>query len=104
MKAPIGYTLVQHSGYAWGGDNTFARAVEVVGITRKSEKKLVESSGGIVFENWIEADDFSMDVMYPNNTGIVPSADGGFGPMLNGLKIYVLCANDWTKTSGQVTV
>jgi hypothetical protein len=100
----VGYTLVQHSAYGWGDDNTFARGVEVVGIS-KSEKKIVENSGGIVFDDYMEADDFSFAVMYPDNTigGIIPMATGGFGPLLNGLKIYVLSQSDWAKTSRQVT-
>jgi hypothetical protein len=93
--ADLGYTLVKHSGAEWGGNATFSRGVEVVGINSQRQRERIEQAGGIIFDKWIDADEFSMAVMYPDNgLGLIPKARGTFGPMISNLPLYIPCATD----------
>ena len=96
MSKNFGFTLVSHSGYDWGGNQSFSNGVEVVAVTSAKQVRIINDSGGIVFSSYIEADDFSMDVMYPDDyKGIIPKARGGFGPKTGNLRLYILAAADW---------
>lgn len=91
----FGYTLVEHSGSAWGGNASFVNGVETVCITTKKQRQIVEEAGGVIFEKWIDADEFSMAVMYPDDgTGLIPKARGRFGPPINALRLYIPSSAD----------
>ena len=101
----FGYTLVEHSGSAWGGDPTFARGVEVVGVVTKQQQLRVIEAGGMIFDKWIDADDFSMAVMYPNDgLGLIPKARGTFGPLVSNLRLYIPLFGRQDASQGGVVV
>jgi hypothetical protein len=96
LSKNFGFTLVQHSGYAWGGNQAFANGIEVVAVTSAKQVSVINDAGGIVFPSYMEADDFSYKVMYPGrDIGLIPRSRGGFGPKIGDLRVYVLAAADW---------
>lgn len=85
------HTIVQHSAYGYGGDPTFARGLETRQLDTKAEIAKVEKAGGLVFDDYCEAEDFAMDAMYPPEaTGFTPMAKGTFATVkIDGLAVYV---------------
>lgn len=92
MKNEFRWTLVQHSGFGYNGDSTFERGLEVRQIRNPVDIKLVENSGGVLFESYSEADSVAEDWMYPDdgNSSLVPAAMGEFSDQkIDGLRIYI---------------
>ena len=85
------FTIVQHSAMAYKGDTDFRHGLEEYFIRTKREENKVLKAGGIIFDSYIEASDFCMKAMYPNESdGLIPEAKGIFSESdLNGLKIYI---------------
>lgn len=51
------WTLVQHSGFGYGGKSEFAKAVEVRNICSRSMENRVRKAGGMIFESYLAASD-----------------------------------------------
>jgi hypothetical protein len=85
------WTVVQHSGFGYNGNPQFEQAVETTGGLTTAEAKLVEHVGGVVFDTYMEAEEFAEKANYPeSNFGIIPTAKGTFSTRrINGLKIYI---------------
>lgn len=49
------YTLVQHSGYGYGGKETFKKAVEVMHLDGPRDVALVSKYGGLIYNTYAEA-------------------------------------------------
>jgi hypothetical protein len=83
------YAIVQHSGYAWGEDPTFAKAVEQIGVSTKQAEAVV-ALGGRVFDNYMDADRFAEAENYPPTVfGLIPAAPGTFtDAKVNDLPVY----------------
>ena len=85
------YTLVQHSGYGYGGKPEFMAAVETRQISGK-EIDRVKKVGGVVFDAFHEADEAENRENYPPGVkGIIPRVRGRFHPTaaVDRLKIYL---------------
>jgi hypothetical protein len=85
------WTVVQHSGYGYAEKEGFKQATEVRKITNKTELKLVEKVGGLVFDNYLMADEYTERANYPAaNGGLHPRASGTFSDKtIDGLRIYL---------------
>jgi hypothetical protein len=84
------YTVVQHSGYGYGGDELFEAGLESRELHAASEIARVRKAGGMLFPSYLEAEDFAEKAMYPEGSGIVPAAKGTFAEAkIDGLRIYV---------------
>lgn len=84
------WTIVQHSGYGYGGDEGFRHAVEVRQVSTRAEKARVASAGGMLFPSWRAADDYCDSANYPPEvSGLYPRARGSFSThKVDGLAIY----------------
>ena len=84
------WTIVQHSAYGYNDDEDFKAGLEVRSITKKSEFDRVQKVGGILFEDYTEADNYMMGQMYPPDIkGLIPHAAGSFSDQeIDGLRIY----------------
>lgn len=98
-RAPSKWTLVQHSGYGFGGDTQFIRAVEIASIETKKEIDTIEKLGGLIFDSYIDADEAEYAENYPdpNDQSIIPNCRGTFArAKISGLKIYIPLSKDKT--------
>ncbi len=85
------YTVVRHSGYGYAGKEGFAQGLEVRSIDKKSEINLVEKVGGLLFDTWKDADDFTDQACFPEGyEGMYPIAQGTFSSRcIDELQIYI---------------
>lgn len=85
------YTVVQHSGYTYGGNPEFEQAVEPRMIPNVRDLRKVQAAGGVVLDGYVEAEDFCDAANYPPGTeGIVPQARGTFADVrVDSLRVYV---------------
>lgn len=85
------WTLVQHSGFGYGGDRQFARAVENASVDTKRDLGAVIKVGGVLFDTYQESSDAEYKENYPNpDMGITPFCRGSFAKSkIDGLKIYI---------------
>jgi hypothetical protein len=85
------WIIVQHSGFEYGGKPGFGQAAETRMVSTARQRNLVEKAGGVLFENCVEAEEFSELANYPEGSeGIYPRAFGSFSPlMIGGLRIYI---------------
>ena len=88
------YTVVQHSGFGYGGDPTFRRGLESQHVGTQAVLKRVRQAGGVLFPNYATAEDYCMEEMYrtapPGAFTLVPDAPGEFSDkVVEGLHIYV---------------
>ncbi len=85
------YTLVRHSGFGYAGDRTFEKAVESRTVRTKAEQALVTKEGGVLYEEYIQAEDAGADENYPGAyRGMIPVAQGTFSEKrIDGLHIYI---------------
>jgi hypothetical protein len=85
------WTIVQHSGYAFGGKPEFSQGLETMGIDTPAVMNRVRQAGGLVFTDYDEAEDYAQEQMYPPDVqGLIPRALGGFSHQhVNGLAIYI---------------
>jgi hypothetical protein len=86
----IGWTLVRHSAWAFGGNPQFLRAVEVTAVT-EGEAEIVRSVNGFLFDDYKEASDREMFENYPEHVeGLIPQVEGYFHKArLEGSEIYI---------------
>ena len=90
------WTVVQHSGYGYGGDPQFERGLEVreLGVHGEPfarELGRVKTAGGLVFDSMADATGFEHRAPYPDGyEGLIPRAAGSFSDRtIDGLRIYV---------------
>lgn len=85
------WTVVQHSGFGYNGDPTFARGLESRRVTTKAESTRVERVGGLLFDSYGKAEDFCDTAAYPEGyVGLTPCARASFADAtVDGLRIYV---------------
>jgi hypothetical protein len=90
-KAPLKYTLVQHSGFGYGGDSRFSRAVEERGVDTLTECKKISQQGGLLYDTYGEAIDAAFAENYPPSVrGMVPRCGGRFARhQVDGLRLYL---------------
>ena len=81
------WTVVQHSGFGYKGDTTFAKALESRMAQRKVDQKKILRVGGVLFDSYKEAEDFCDTAA---GDGPVPAVKGTFSDkMIDGLAIYI---------------
>lgn len=85
------WTVVQHSGYGYKGNPQFKQAVESRQVMNLTELHRVERSGGVLFDGYLEAEEFAEKANYPDdNRGIIPRVKGTFSKnTIDDLQIYV---------------
>ena len=85
------YTIVQHSGYGYGDNTQFENGLEPRNIERKSQFMRVMSEGGVVFDNWMDAEDYCEHEMYPSDyKGLIQNAPGHFCAFkIDNLRLYI---------------
>jgi hypothetical protein len=85
------WTLVQHSGFGYGGNPEFRKAVETRSLSKAAEVKKVKAAGGVVLDSYGSASDREFDENYPEEVqGLVPHCRGTFAKTeIDGLKIYI---------------
>jgi hypothetical protein len=88
-KEAIVYAIVQHSGVSTGHAE-FEQGLEVAEVTGAQARK-VEKVGGIVFGDYVQADDFAERAMFPEGyDGFVPHARGTFSDLeIDGRRVYI---------------
>lgn len=91
-----GWTVVQHSGYVVSGNLQFERGLESRMLLTKKEVERVYKAGGIVFNDYNDAEDFAYDEMYTeDNETLIPKAKGKFSSLkIQGQRIYIPRRND----------
>lgn len=84
------WTLVQHSGFGYGNNPQFERAVEEKQINGALEIRRVAKAGGVIITAYKEAHELAEAENYPPGVqGIVPCAQGEFSPIcVEALRIY----------------
>tara|TARA_E500000331_G_scaffold348871_1_gene391141 strand:- start:446 stop:715 length:270 start_codon:yes stop_codon:yes gene_type:complete len=84
------YTLVQHSGWAAAGKESFRNAVELSSIMHVTIEQ-IEEAGGLIFETYSEASDREFQENYPPEVrGLTPRVNGTFSDLkISGQKIYI---------------
>lgn len=85
------WAIVQHSAVAAKGDMTFERALETRMVSKDADARKVEKAGGILFDSYADAEDFTEVAMYPpGNDGLIPNVLGKFSDeTLDGMRIYI---------------
>lgn len=79
MPTTTVYTLVRHTGYSQGGDESFRTAVETRGHINAGQAKKITAAGGVVFDSYTEASAREESENYPPGVeGITPQARGTF--------------------------
>lgn len=85
------HAIVQHSGYGYGNKSEFQKAVEHRTVSAR-EAQQVKKVGGVLFDDWAEADSFCDRANYPDSSyaGLIPNARGTFSEhKVDGLAIYI---------------
>jgi len=85
------WTIVQHSAYGNGGKPGFVQATETRIVLTPRERRLVEESGGLLFESYVEAEEFSEQANYPQgHEGLYSQRRGKFSQRdIDGPRIYL---------------
>lgn len=83
------WTVVQHSATAQGHAE-FEAGLETALVVTKAARRAVLDSGGLLFEDWGDAEEFLHREQYPpGTTGLVPAAPGTFAEAtVGGLRVY----------------
>lgn len=84
------WTVVQHS--ASDHDFRFKHGLEPKAVLTDAEERKVREAGGLVFTDYLAADDYSLAESYKDEdyTGLIPRAPGTFSrASLDGYAIYV---------------
>ena len=91
MKQAIAfYTLVQHTGFAIGGNSQFRQAVEEHLITDPKGVVRVRKAGGLLFSHYPHNETHAINYP-PEVKGLIPNARGKFSrKTVSGLRIYIL--------------
>lgn len=90
--SPGKWTLVQHSGFGYGGNPQFSKAVESRPVRTAGEERLVTQAGGILLGSYTEAEELAFSVNYPDEdyAGLIPDARGAFSDRkVDGLRVYI---------------
>ena len=89
------YTGVRHDAH-YRGDNRFSRCVVHGAITTDKELERVQKAGGVIFDDYSEADDWFYKVNYiGGGLGLIAKANGSFSKSkLDGQHIYVPAKED----------
>lgn len=91
MKTPK-YAIVQHSaGAAPRLNPEFAAGLESRGVNLREATKVVHA-GGVVFDSYMEAEDYVEAEQYPPAAGfsLIPQAPGRFSEVaIDGLPVYI---------------
>lgn len=83
------YTVVQHSARGYKGDGTFKQGLETRALSPADEKRVI-AAGGLVFNSYIEAEDYCEEEQYPPGSSLIPNAPGHFSKcQVSGLFVYV---------------
>jgi hypothetical protein len=83
------WTIVQHSGFGYGGKPGFEKAIETRQVSTLKEQTTVLKAGGLLFDDWKTADDYENDPKVVGE-GMYPRVPGTFSNHeIDGLKIYV---------------
>jgi hypothetical protein len=71
-------------------DLTFQRGLQLMGVTESEAAKVLKARGK-VFDDYISADNYCQEEMYPPEVqGMVPRAPGSFSrTTVQGLRVYV---------------
>lgn len=87
----IKYTLVQHSGYTFGGKEGFANGVEEGSITSPVDEQRVRNCGGLVFDSYTKCAERCEEENYPDGAkGLYPQVKGRFARVkLNSQPVYI---------------
>lgn len=90
-KNPENWTVVQHSAYGYKKDYEFQYGLESRLLKNKRETALARKAGGLIFDDYMAAEDYCMNEMYPEETkGITPRSPGNFSTKsIGGLRIYL---------------
>jgi len=85
------WTVVQHSAYGYKRDYQFKHGLESHLLELESQAVRVRSAGGLLFDDYIAAEDYCMDEMYPKgHDGLTPVALGDFSKKaFDGLRLYL---------------
>lgn len=85
-----GYTIVQHSAWVGKRDPDFQYALETRAVTKKREEDTIRGLGGVVFDDYTEADNWCMDEQYKGVDGLIAKAPGSFSNVtIDGLPLYI---------------
>ena len=91
-RAPLNYTLVQHSAAGYKNDPRFSRGLQPAAIHDSEERERVLTAGGLLFSTYVAADRFGHACMYHPNckSFLIPDAQGKFHlESVDGLRIYI---------------
>lgn len=84
------FTLVQHSGFEYGGNVEMIKALEVRPVSSRAQISSVVKSGGCLFADYNSAAMHIKHIENPENPGVVSSPKGNFSHRrIDGLKIFV---------------
>ena len=85
------WTVVQHSGFAYAGNQEFITGLEEASLNTDAEVNRVKQAGGIVFDNYSMAMDYAEKESYPEEYGgLLPLAPGTFSrSQIDGRRIYI---------------
>lgn len=83
------YTVVQHSGYGYGGQQGFRQGLEPIGIGGAAIER-VAGAGGLLFDTYAEAHEFAVKEAWPQGAGLLPQAPGAYSStQVAGLAVYI---------------
>lgn len=89
MTTTFAHAVVQHSAAGYKGDPTFAAGLETRAVT-KAQATAVGHAGGVLFPDYMSAEDYADAEMYDLVEGLVPMAPGKFAAVkVDGLAVYV---------------
>jgi hypothetical protein len=90
MKQITQYAVVQHSAFGYAGDPRFEAGLETRAVTPAVAAR-VRAAGGLLFDDYLEAESFCDREMYPPEaTGLTPAAPGRFSrAAVDRLRVYV---------------
>jgi hypothetical protein len=81
------WTVVQHSGYAYGGKPGFEQGLETYQLMTAAELRRVQAAAGLLFDSWTAADTYGDNAV---GRGLYPAAPGTFSDKtVNGQRIYL---------------
>lgn len=90
-RTPVKWTVVQHSAWGYGRNGEFAHGLETKPVTTKIMQEGILKAGGVLFDDYNEAEDWAHREMYPEHvTGLIPQAPGRFADKhIQGLALYI---------------
>lgn len=90
MKVKNRWTVVQHSGFGYGGNATFMKSLEVREVNNMADVKAILKAGGLFFNSYTEATKYEEEEPYKDNDSIIPCVQGTFADVkVDGLAIYI---------------